>query len=287
MIKVRSEYLSLRDSRRRMTNILMLVLLGVATLVAVAPLIAIFIYIIQQGFGALNLDFFTALPAPVGELGGGMANAMLGSGILLLLAALVGVPWGVGVGVYLSEFGSGRFGRVVRFMTDLLTSVPSIVVGLFAYAVLVKPMKSFSAYAGAAALAVIMVPLIARTTEEIVRLVPQHVREAGLALGLPRWKVTLRIVLKASMGGIVTGVMLSISRVAGETAPLLFTAFGNAYWSKGLNEPIASLPVQIFSYAISPFDEWHRKAWAGALILVVFVFIMNLAMRWVFSRGRR
>ncbi len=276
--------LSLRDARRKVTNRLMCALLGVAALVAIGPLVSVFAYVVEQGFSSVNWDFFTQLPKPVGETGGGMANAVLGTAILIVLASSVGVPVGIGAGVYLSEYGRGKTAYFLRFAVDLLTSVPSIIVGLFAYAVLVMPLKRFSAFAGGAALAVIMIPTVARTTEEILKLVPGHIREAGLALGLPRWKVILRIVLRGSMGGVVTGVMLGVARVAGETAPLLFTAFNNRFWNRGLDQPIASLPVQIYTYAISPYEDWHRQAWAGALVLVCFVFLLNVATRLALRR---
>jgi phosphate transport system permease protein len=251
---------------------------------AIAPLLSVFIYVLRQGYPALNWDFFAKMPTPVGEAGGGFANALMGSAILIGLASLAGIPWGMLTGLYLAEFGRGKFGSFVRFMIDILASVPSIIVGLFAYAMLVKPMHHFSSLAGGAALAVLMIPTVARTTEELLKLVPMHVREAGLALGIPRWKVTLFIVLRGSLGGILTGVMLAIARVAGETAPLLFTALSNRFWSTSLTEPIASLPVQIYNYAISPFEDWHRQAWAAAFVLVVFVLGLNLVTRLVLRR---
>ena len=278
------ELLSRKDKPRKLKNALLLGFLVLASIVAVLPLFAVFLYALRQGISGLSVDFFTRLPAPVGESGGGMANALLGTGILLGLASLAGVPIGVVTGVYLSEFGRGKVAAVVRFSVDVLTSVPSIIVGLFAYALVVIPMKRFSAWAGAVALAIVMVPIIARATEEILKLVPVHVREAGLALGIPRWKVILRIVLPGSRGGITTGVMLAVARAAGETAPLLFTAFNNQFWSRGLDQPIASLPVQIYTYAISPFEEWHEQAWAGAFVLICFVLLINLVTRLVLGR---
>lgn len=271
--------LSLRDFRRKFRNRLMCTLLFLMGVCAVVPLLSVFAYVIQQGGSSLNWDFFTQLPKPVGELGGGMANALFGTALLVAMASLVGVPWGIAAGVYLAEYGNGKLAQVLRFTTDLMTSIPSIIVGLFAYAMIVLPMKRFSAHAGAFALAVIMIPVVARTTEELLRLVPNHIREAGLALGIPRWRVTLRIVLRGSLGGITTGIMLAVARVAGETAPLLFTAFSNRFWSRGLDQPIASLPVQIYTYAISPYEDWHRQAWAGSLVLVLFVFVLNLSVR--------
>jgi phosphate transport system permease protein len=273
--------------RRKIVNYFFLSLLVLATLAAIIPLLSVFIYVCKQGFPALNFDFFTRLPAPVGELGGGMGNAVLGTIFLVGIASMIGVPIGVSAGIYLSEYGIGKIANSLRFTIDLLASVPSIIIGLFAYALLVVPMKGFSAYAGGASLAVIMIPTIARSTEELLKLVPTHIREAGLALGIPRWKVILRIVLRGSLSGIATGVMLSVARAAGETAPLLFTALNSRFWPHGLNEPISSLPVQIYTYAISPYEDWHHQAWAGALLLVGFVFIFNLLTRIVLRRPVR
>ncbi len=220
----------------------------------------------------------------MGEQGGGMSNAIVGSGILLALACTIGIPWGIASGIYLSEYKDGFTSRFLRFMTDLLTSVPSIIIGLFVYALLVVPFHGYSAYAGGVALAIIIVPIVARTTEEILKLMPVHIREAGLALGLPRWKVILRIVLPGSLGGVMTGLMLAIARVAGETAPLLFTSFSNNFGFRGLSQPTASLPVQIFNFATSHDDTWRQKAWTGALVLVLFVFILNLTTRTLLAR---
>lgn len=272
-------YLKASYQRRRWKDRVARGLLCVAALVAVIPLFTVLAYVISRGLPALDLDFFLHTPTPVGELGGGMANALVGTSLLILLASIVGVGWGMVVGVYLSEYGRGRLGTIVRFTADLLSSVPSIVIGLFAYAVLVRPMGRFSALAGGIALGIIMIPTVARSTEELLRLVPTHIREAGLALGLPRWKVIIRIVLRGCLSGITTGVMLAVARVAGETAPLLFTAFNNHFWQTRLDQPIASLPVQIFTYAISPFEDWHAKAWAGALVLVLLVFVINITSR--------
>lgn len=271
-------------TRRKLKSRLMTGLLGLASLIAVLPLFAVFVYVLQKGGPALDFAFFTELPKPVGETGGGMANAIVGTLVLVGLASAIGIPLGIGAGVYLSEYGRGKIAGLLRFSIDLLASVPSIIVGLFAYALLVVPLKRFSALAGAAALAVIMIPIIARTTEELLRLVPQHIREAGLGLGIPRWKVILRIVLRGSLGGISTGVMLAIARAAGETAPLLFTALNNQFWSQRLDQPIASLPMQIYTYAISPYDDWHSKAWGGALLLMIFVLTLNLGTRAILRR---
>jgi phosphate transport system permease protein len=271
--------------RRRLTN-LAAQGAAIACIVAVLlPLAAIFGYLLAKGFTSLNLAFFTHLPKPVGEVGGGMANAIVGTLILVGLACVLGLPVGVMTGVYLAEYGHGRVGWAVRFCADVLNGVPSIVIGIYAYALLVIPMRSFSAYAGGFALGVIMLPIVARTTEEMVRLVPNTLREASLALGVPSWRTTLRVVLRTARAGIITGIMLSVARVAGETAPLLFTAFGNQFWHHGLGGPISSLPVQIYTYAISPFDDWHRQAWAGALVLMALIFITSVSVR-LLTRGR-
>lgn len=254
-------------------------LLITASLCALLPLISVFIYVLRQGLPGFHFDFFTQLPKPVGELGGGMGNAILGTATLVAIAALIGIPWGIGAGLYLSEYREGRLNHIVRFCTDMLNSIPSIIIGLFVYAMMVVPMKRFSALAGGLALGILMVPTVTRSVEELLKLVPLHVREAGLALGLPRWKVILHIVLKGSVKAITTGAMLAVARVAGETAPLLFTAFGNRFWQTNLDQPIAALPVQIYNYAISPYDDWHNQAWTGALVLVMLVFFMNILVR--------
>ena len=256
-----------------------------ATIAVLFPLVLVFGYLVTKGITSLNLEFFTHLPKPVGEVGGGMANAIVGTMILIGLACVFGIPVGVMTGIYLAEYGQNRFGWTVRFFADVLTGVPSIVIGIYAYTLVVLPMKGFSAYAGSIALAVLMLPIVARTTEEMVRLVPVSLREASLALGVPAWRTTLRVVLRTARGGIITGIMLAIARVAGETAPLLFTAFGNQYWNSGLRGPISSLPVQIYTYAISPFDDWHRQAWAGALVLLALISLASLSVR-VLTRGR-
>lgn len=276
--------LSLRDRRRKLLNYAMLGILGLAASIAIFPLLSVFLFVIKQGASALNLDFFTSLPLPVGEAGGGIGNAIAGTAVLILLSAAIGIPVGIAAGVYLSEYGTGKIAGSLRFAIDLLASTPSIIVGLFAYSVWVVPMGHFSALAGGFALAVLMIPVVARTSEELLKLVPQHVREAGLALGLPRWKVILMIVVRGSLGGLMTGIMLAVARAAGETAPLIFTAFGSQFWPKGLSEPIASLPVQIYTYAISPYEDWHQKAWGGALVLVAFVFLLNTMTRLILRR---
>ena len=270
--------------RRKIGDFAMRGLLVLATLVGTAPLFLVLGYVVSRGLPALDLSFFTQLPKPVGESGGGMGNALVGTAILVALGSLIGVVWGILTGLFLSEYGTGRLGTLVRFSCDMLVSVPSIVVGLFVYATVVQPMRRFSALAGGLALGIIMVPIVARSTEELLKLVPDHIREAGLALGLSRWKVTLRIVLRGASAAVLTGVLLALARVAGETAPLLFTSLGNRFWQSGLDQPISSVPVQIYTYAISPFDEWHRQAWAGALVLVGLVFAVNLACRFLFRR---
>lgn len=250
-----------------------------ATLLAIVPLASVLAYVVGQGVGGLSLEFFTGLPKPVGEEGGGMANALVGSLELVGLASLIGIPAGVLGGIYLAEFSKGVFGRAVRFCADVMTGVPSIVVGMFVYTVLVLAMRRFSALAGAVALAIIMLPTVIRTTEELLKLVPGNLREAALALGTPQWRMILKVVLPTAARGIATGVMLAVARVAGETAPLLFTAFNNRFWNQGLDQPIASLPVQIFNFAVSPYADWHQQAWAAALVLVLMVLALNLVAR--------
>jgi len=265
--------------KRAIVNRLMNFLAGAAAVLVILPLIFVFGFLVYQGGSSLNLEFFTHMPKPVGEVGGGMANAIVGTLILIALACCVGLPIGILGGLYLAEARDPRLPWIVRFLADVLNGVPSIVIGIFAYTLVVLPMRRFSALAGGVALGVIMIPIVLRTTEEIVRLVPASLREAGLALGLPNWKVTLRIVLVTARAGIVTGVMVAIARIAGETAPLLFTAFGNRFWHSGLDQPIAALALQVFAYAISPYDDWHRQAWAGALVLITMVFLVSLAAR--------
>ncbi len=274
-----------RYTRRRLADVAAQSLMVMCTVALLIPLVLISGYLVVKGVTSLNLDFFTQLPKPVGEPGGGMANAIVGTLTLIGLACTFAVPVGVATGVYLGEYGHGRFGWSVRFCADVLTGVPSIVIGIYAYTLIVKPMHSFSAYAGGWALGVIMLPIVARTAEEMVKLVPDSLREASLALGVPAWRTTLWVVLRTARGGIVTGIMLAIARIAGETAPLLFTAFGNQFWHHGLGGPISSLPVQIYTYAISPFDDWHRQAWAGALVLLVLISLTSFAVR-LLTRGR-
>jgi phosphate transport system permease protein len=258
-----------------------------AGIIVVLPLAFILGHLIAKGLPALSLSFFVDLPKPVGEPGGGMANAIVGTLILVGLGALIAVPVGVGAGVYLSEWGRSRFASLVRYTTDLLSGVPSIVVGVAAYGLVVMPMGSFSAIAGGVALSILMLPTIIRSTEEVVRLVPQSYREAALALGAPRWKVIQQVVIPAARAGIVTASMLAVARAAGETAPLLFTALGNRFWSTALNKPIASLPVQVFDYARAPYDEWNRQAWTGALVLVLMVTGISAVLRITVRRVAR
>lgn len=250
-----------------------------ATLLAILPLASVLTYVAAQGLGGLSWDFFTELPKPVGETGGGFGNALLGSLILVGLACAFGIPVGVLAGVYLAEFGDNRFGRTVRFCADVMSGVPSIAIGIFVYTLLVLSMRTFSALAGGVALGILMLPTVTRTTEELLKLVPDTLREAGLALGIPRWRVILAVVLRTGAPGIATGVMLAVARAAGETAPLLFTAFNNRFWSTNLEQPIGSLPVQIYTYAVSPYDDWHAQAWAAALVLVGMVLLLNIGAR--------
>jgi len=254
------------------------------SVLVVGTLRAIFAYLAFKGAGSLNWAFLTQTPKPVGEPGGGMANALIGSVMILGIASLFGVPIGIGAGVYLAEFGRNKLGQLVRFTADVLNGVPSIVIGLVAYGLVVVQQHHFSAFAGGVALAIMMVPTVARATEEMLLLVPHSVREAAFGLGIPQWRTTLSITLPTARAGIITGVMLAFARVAGETAPLLFTAFGNQFWSFSANQPIAALPLQIFAYAISPFDEWHRQAWAGALMLVILIVGTTALVRFVFLR---
>lgn len=269
--------------RRRWINTINCLSLTFLSAFAIGILFLVFGYVLTRGLPSLSLDFFIGLPKPVGETSGGMANAIFGTLYIIFGASFLGVPWGILTGVYLAEYGRGNLGHWVRFSSDMLSSVPSIVIGLFAYVICVVPMGRFSALAGSLALATMMVPTIARNTEELLRLVPNHIREAGLALGIPRWKVILQLVLRGSLSGIITGVMLAIARAAGETAPLLFTTLNSSFFQWRVDQPISSLPVQIYTYAISPFEDWNRQAWAAALVLVALVFSLNIATR-VFIR---
>jgi len=262
-------------------------MMAVFTLAVLIPLVFIFFYIIKMGFSSINLDFFIQIPKPTGETGGGMANGLIGSATLILLASLCGIPIGIFGAIYLTEYGGGRFSYLIRFCADVLTGIPSIITGMVAYTLIVIPMKGFSALAGAFALALIMIPIVLRTTEEQLKLVPGTLREASLALGIPLWRTTLKVTLRSALTGVMTGILLSIARIAGETAPLLFTALGNQFWNKNLTEPIAAMPLQIFNFAISPYDDWHRLAWAGALVLVTIMFGLSLAARFFGSRRQK
>ncbi len=264
---------------RRSKNWVMYALCILSTLVAVVPLFLIFYHTISLGASAINWEFFTELPKPVGEEGGGLANAIVGTLILVGLGSVLGLPIGILGGIYLSEYENNKFSTTVRFMTDVLNGVPSIVMGVVAYTLVVIPMKHFSAYAGGVALGILMIPTITRTTEEMLKTVPRSYREAALALGIPQWKTTLLIVLRTAMGGVVTGIMLSIARAAGETAPLLFTALNNRFWHTSLDQPIASLTVFIYNYGVSPFDDWISQAWGGALVLITLILVLSVAVR--------
>lgn len=271
---------------RKAVNNVMLSLTGVAAFGVVAVLFLILGYLIWNGGTSLNLNFFTQLPKPVGETGGGMANAIVGSLKLLFLAAIMGLPVGLMAGVYLAEFGGKTFSFVIRYTTDLLNGVPSIVIGIFAYSLVVLPVRHFSTLAGGVALAVMVIPITVRSTEEFLRAVPGNMREAAMALGASKWKTIATVVLPAASGGILTGMLLSLARVAGETAPLLFTAFSNRFWSQGWGQPIASLPVMIYTYAIAPYDDWHRQAWAAGLVLLGLVLLSNLGARFILARTK-
>ena len=271
--------------RRRIIDYWMTGAAVLTVVLVLLPLGGIFAYLIYKGIGSINLAFLTQTPKPVGEPGGGMANAIVGSMTILTIASLLGVPMGIGAGVYLAEYGRNRYGDTVRFVSDVLNGVPSIVIGIVAYALVVLRQKHFSALAGGVALAIMMIPTIARTTEQMLLLVPQAIREAAFGLGVSRWRTTLSITLRTATSGVITGVMLAFARVAGETAPLLFTAFGNQFWNRDVNQATAALPLQIFTYAISPFDEWHRQAWAGALVLIILIVAAVSAVRIAVRRG--
>jgi phosphate transport system permease protein len=270
---------------RKSVNIVMLSLTGLCALVAVSVLFFILGYLVYHGGRDVNWDFFTKLPKPVGETGGGMANAIVGSGKLLFLAALFGVPVGLLGGVYLAEFGGHAVPFVVRYTADLLNGVPSIVIGIFAYALVVMPVHHFSTLAGGFALGVMMIPIVLRSTEEFLHAVPRSMREGAMALGASKWRTISSVVLPAASRGIMTAALLALARVAGETAPLLFTAFGNRFWSPGWNQPIASLPVMIYTYAVGPYEDWHQQAWAAGLVLLGLVLVTNIVVRTLLSRG--
>jgi len=256
-----------------------------ATAAVLIPLGLIFFHIVKMGLSSLSFDFFTQIPKPTGEAGGGMANGMAGSLLMIGMASLIGLPIGIFGAIYLVDYGGSKVSTVVRFAADVLSGTPSIITGMVAYTLLVVPMKGFSALAGAVALAMIMIPIVLRTTEEQLKMVPGTLREASLALGVPFWRTSLKVTLVSARAGIITGVLLSVARIAGETAPLLFTALGNQFWSRKLTEPMAAIPLQIFNFAISPYEDWHKLAWAGALVLVVIMFTLNLTARY-FGRSK-
>lgn len=270
---------------RKAKNYLMTLLMVAATVAVLVPLGLIFFHILKMGLSSLSLDFFTHIPAPTGEPGGGMANGMLGSLIMIGGASVIGLPVGILGAIYLAEFGGSRMSTAIRFAADVLSGTPSIITGMVAYTLLVVPMKGFSGMAGSAALAMIMIPIVLRTTEEQLKMVPGSLREASLALGVPFWRTSLKVTLRSAMSGVLTGILLAIARVSGETAPLLFTALGNQFWSKDITQPMAALPLQIFSFAIAPYDDWHKLAWAGALVLVTVMFCLSLTARF-FGRSR-
>jgi phosphate transport system permease protein len=270
--------------RRRITDHLMTGVAILTVVLVLAPLVAIFGYLVYRGLGSINWAFLTQTPKPVGESGGGMANAIVGSMLILGIASVIGVPFGIGAGIYLAEFGRNRFGSVIRFTADVLNGVPSIVIGIVAWAIMVRG-RGFSALAGGVALSIMMVPTITRTTEEMLLLVPQALREAAYGLGVPRWRTTLSITLRTATSGVITGVMLAFARVAGETAPLLFTALGNTFWNVRYNQPTAALPLQIYVYANSPYDDWHRQAWAGSFVLILLIVSSVAAVRYAVRRG--
>jgi phosphate transport system permease protein len=271
--------------RRRITDHFMTGVAVLTVLLVLTPLIAIFGYLLYRGVSSINWAFLTQTPKPVGEAGGGMANAIVGSVFLLALASVIGVPFGVGAGIYLAEYGRNRLGDVIRFTADVLNGVPSIVIGIVAFSIVVLYQRHFSALAGGVALAIMMIPSITRTTEEMLLLVPQALREAAYGLGIPRWRTTLSITLRTATSGVITGIMLAFARVAGETAPLLFTTLGNQFWNLKVNEPTAALPLQIYTYALSPYDDWHRQAWAGAFVLISLIVTAVAAVRFAVRRG--
>jgi phosphate transport system permease protein len=276
-----------QSARRRALSRFVVFLCGLAVVLALVPLFFVFFYVIQQGFSSLSWDFFTKMPKPVGETGGGMANAIVGTLMLITIAGALAIPVGMLCGLYLAEYAAGKFASFVRFTADVLNGVPSIVIGIFAYGLAVMPVKRFSALAGGLALGFMMIPIIARTTEELLRLVPGTLREGALALGATRARAAFSVMIPAALPGIMTGILVALARIAGETAPLLFTAFNNRFFTTRLDQPIASLPVQIYTYAISPYDDWHRQAWAGAFVLICVVFLFSVLARIVTSRLER
>ncbi len=271
--------------RRRLSNGLALGAFALAALIVTVPLFVILATIVYRGLPALTWSFFTQIPKPMGELGGGMANAIVGSLMLLGVASGIGIPLGIGTGVFLAEYGRNKWGNVVRFTADVLNGVPSIVIGMTAWALVVVSQKHFSLLAGSVALGIMMIPIISRTTEEVLLLVPQPIREAAWGLGIPHWRTTLSVVIPTASSGIVTSIMLAFARIAGETAPLMFTAFGNAFWNVNLNQPTAALPLQIYRYAIMPYEQAHQQAWTAALVLITIIMLTVIVFRWIASRG--
>lgn len=271
--------------RRRLSNGLALGSITAAAIIVTVPLFLILGTVVYNGLGELHWSFFTQIPKPVGEEGGGMANAIVGSLELLAFASLIGLPLGIGTGVYLSEYGRNVIGNVVRFTCDVLNGVPSIVIGMTAYALVVLTQRHFSVIAGSVALGIMMIPTIARTTEEVLLMVPQTIREAALGLGIPQWRTTVSVVVRTASAGIITSIMLAFARIAGETAPLMFTAFGNMYWNVNPNQPISALPLQIFNYAVMPYDQAHRQAWTGALVLITLILVTVVVFRYLVNRG--
>jgi phosphate transport system permease protein len=276
-----------RTFRRKAVSNVVVILCGASVALALVPLFFVFFYVLKQGFSSLNWDFFTKMPKPVGEAGGGMANAIVGTLMLISLASCLAIPVGLVSGIYLSEYPKSKLATSVRFTADVLNGIPSIVIGIFAYALVVLPVHHFSALAGGVALGFMMIPIITRTTEELLNLVPSTLREGALALGATRSRAAFTVMLPAALPGIMTGILVSLARIAGETAPLLFTSFSNRFWSTSLTQPIASLTVQVYTYAISPYEDWHRQAWAGALVLVSVVFIFSVLARVVTKRLER
>jgi phosphate transport system permease protein len=270
---------------RNFVNNVMLSLTAVCTFLTVSTLFLILGYLVYNGGKSLDWNFFTQLPKGPGEVGGGMANAIVGTAKLVGLASVIGIPIGFIAGIYLSEFGGITFPFIIRYIADLLNGVPSIVVGIFAYAVVVLPLKHFSAWAGSVALAVMLIPVVVRNTEQFLQSVPQSLREGALSLGASKWRTIVTVVVPASISGILTGIILGVARIAGETAPLIFTSFGNQFWSSGFNEPTSSLPVMVYNYAISPYDDWHRQAWAAGLVLLALVLVSNILARGILARG--
>ncbi|MDA8229537.1 MAG: phosphate ABC transporter permease PstA [Desulfitobacterium hafniense] len=271
------------NKSRKVKNTVMMSLFVISTILALVPLFGVLGYVVLNGIGALDFDFFTNLPKPLGVVGGGMANAIVGTLIIITIASIIGIPVGILAAIYLTEYDrTSWLSTAVRFTTDVLTGIPSIIIGIVVYTTIILRTKQFSAISGGIALAIIMVPLVIRSTEEMLKLVPHTIREAAYALGIPKWRAIINVVLPTAAKGILTGAMLGVARVSGETAPLLFTAFGNNYWAKSLNEPIAALPLQIYQYAISPYEDWHRQAWAGSLVLILLVMVLTISARLIF-----